>query len=260
MGKNKTLIWIDDRCDDMEQIARGAFMKLWEYGIYSKTVFFGDYYRKVSKSEFEIYKQTVNDLFFELYDLRCDPVAQEENSELVKLYNDYFKDDNINNLALCIPSNDNKELRKEIDSLIKEWKSLIHDNNVWVPDNKEIDQDYQVDSIFKSIENAENFVYALDVVLLKGDFKKLNCSYEKSVPVISMELYHFITKKLNAPCVLYSRYTYLNRLENNWKKLYYERYSDDKINNIDIKSREGLNFGALNKQTLEFIKNLVEKK
>lgn len=261
---DKFLLWIDDGNEDMEQVARGAFIELWKEGIYNKTIFFGDFKKRTTKQELEIFKNTVISLFLRLY-RTCNNSSIEyvskNNAQLQTLFDEYFNpkydEQNKKEIADCIPSDDENEFSDSIISLINSWKELDSREILRNSEKTETNAIYCVDKIFDIITTPEKYSYAIDVVLLEDDERKLNCENGKSLPVISMELYHYITKRLNSPCLLYSRYTYLNRLQDNWKDLYANLYNE-KLSSINIISRDDLYHGSLNESTIRCFKNLFQ--
>lgn len=250
-----TIIWIDDRDDDMEQIARGAFCELWQHGIFNKTVFLGDYIKEVSAEDCEAYSYTINDI---LYDLCRDKgvlanEVEEDNGELKTLFNAYQSNYSVTDMATCINDKRNLEYKEQIKSMINSWKKIDSTTKIQNKESIKSNPDYNVEHFFALIDNPSQFVYALDVVLLEGDEGKLNCDAEDRLPVLSMELYHYITKELKCKCLLYSRYTYLNRLSDNWRELYSILY--DVNDNLHILSREELYEGSVNQNIIINLSN-----
>lgn len=257
---NKTLIWIDDRDDKMEQVAYGTFPYLWKEGILNLTAFFGDNNGEISASNVMNYKKTVKNLFIKLYDRYIDPNNEESVNEyhkLFKLYNEIKPDFYFSKLAINL-SNNNETNKEKICFMTNLWKTDSSLYDKWIID-KPLEEKYSVECLLQTIDNYNEVSYALDLVLLEGDLSKLNCNQEDSEPVISMELYHYITKKLNRKCMIYSQYTYLDRLQNNWKYLYTQRYKDTKIEDINIVRREGLYKGSIKEETINELINLFDE-
>lgn len=265
-----TIIWIDDRSDDMEQIARGTFCALWKSGIFNKTVFLGDYVQEVSGEDCKAYSYLINDLLYEMFQSECENEDEdnedENNVALRKLYTNYKENYDVFDMATCINDEKNCVNKEQIVSMINHWKRLDSTTDIFEKDSKKLADDYKVDCFFQLINNPSQFVYALDIVLLKGDEEKLNCDTECSLPVLSMELYHYITKELKCKCLLYSRYTYLNRLANNWKKIYLSTYLTDNGNqenhkecDLNILPRDELYEGSVKKSVIQNLKDMFER-
>ncbi len=256
---DKTLIWIDDRDDKMEQVANGAFMHLWKEGIMNFTVFFGDCFGNISDTNVEFYNINVKNLFSDFYRHCINPDNQESINEFKDLYDLYEQlkpDESIPKFTLRLP-NDGKEHREKIQKLIDLWKNDPPSLKEWI-NKKALADKYSVECIFNAISDYDKVSYALDLVLLEGDLDKLNCNQEDCKPVISMELYRFITKTLKRKCVIYSQYTSLNKLQNNWKYLYSKHYDDTRIEDIDIIVRDGLYKGSINEEAIKKIKRLFK--
>lgn len=256
MNNKKILIWLDDSSNRMEQIARQTFSELWQVGIFNKTVFFGDYVQKVKGKNLKAYQLIVNDLFYHL--CQSKGIISEDNTtpflELSALYTDYQNNGSLEDIAISLHSEGVPEdVQEKIDALTTSWKQLANTKEIWGKTFKETEEKYDVSCIFETVADVKHFAYALDLILLDGDEDKLNCAEEKSVPIISMELYRYITTNLQAKCVLYSSDTCLNRLTNNWKMLYQKRYGKTQL---DIIQRSLLHRGSLDNATLETFKNL----
>lgn len=256
----KTLIWIDDRADDMEQIVRGAFCELWKEKIFSKTVFLGDFIQEVSEEDCSVYGYTVREILFDLcrdYGVIDPSRYKEDNSNLKDIYDKCKTLFDSKEFSTCIYDKKDEEFVKKIHLMIQNWKAVKSTQDVWDDNFVQTKNDLKPDDFFKLIENPEKFVYALDIVLLKGDESKLNCDINDSAPILSIELYHYITQELKCKCLLYSRYTNRNRLANNWKELYLKRHK--KECDLEILSRDGLFDGSIDRSYIEMIKNLFEK-
>lgn len=256
--KDSVIFWIDDRDDDMEQIVEGMFCELWKRGISNKTLFFGDAVREVDDERLSEYRGRVADEFqnlFVLYDGDIENMEPDEKkicSNLRAISEKDLADDHIDSLANWLPLNEDK-----IADVVKKWKIGI-DKETWESE-KELSQSYNLEELWKRLAPKINGTVALDVVLLEGDERKLNCKEDDACPVISMEFYYHITKKLGHQCVLYSKYTSLNRLQNNWKKLYKARYGDLQ-KELKIYSRRALYKGQINWAVLsEILKHISEE-
>lgn len=265
---NKRMIWIDDREDDMKKIISGTFPELWKEGINSQIIFFGDSYPRSANFTSKYFSRFLVDSFFDFYDACTEKegMLRDSNKNPVKKMYDSFssKKFNSNQLVKCIP--DDIDNSNEIISLMDAWKNLGNDEantkeflRVWDDEKSQLPEEYKTDLIFKLISPPQQCAFALDVVLLKGDEEKLNCKTEESIPIISMELYHYITVVLGCECLLYSRYTYSNRLQKNWSYLYKKRYNSSNQESIDIRSRDGLHHGVQNNETINAIKSKFKK-
>jgi len=260
---SKVLVWIDDKNDDMEAVARGAFIKLWKKGVFSRTVFFGDFHEKTSKDNLLCFKDTVIDLFNSVL-IEDNNVYEERfinnNSHLTELKETWFDSeslkDNDDVIAVCIPDEDESECGKRINDIISRWKGIRSVDEILGGEDGKVSKEYSVKTIFEEIENPGKYVYALDLVLLKGDEEKLNRETNEALPVVSMDLYHYITNVIKAPCVLYSRYTYLNQLQYNWKTLYKMIYNEDF--NDNILDRRFLQHGSCDNATLGLLVDLFK--
>lgn len=256
---NKTLIWIDDRDDKMEQVANGAFMYLWKEGIMNFTVFFGDGFRKISDTDVEFYNINIKNLFSDFYARCIDPKNHEsinEFKELDDLYKQLEPNDNIPKFTIRLPD-DAENHGEKIQKLIDLWKNNPPSLEEWEK-KKTLEDEYSVECIFDAINDYDKVSYALDLVLLEDDLGKLNCNQEKCKPVISMELYRFITEELKRNCAIYSQYTSLNKLQNNWKYLYSKHNDKKKVEDINIIVRDGLYKGSINNEAIQELKNLFK--
>lgn len=250
----KIIIWIDDSQNDMEGVANGAFIELWKAGIQNKTLFFGDFDGPVDELEYDEDIQFIfNDLYEECVNIN-DEYSKSEYDKICQIKDEAFSYDNTIELVKKIPD-DSNDKNSEIESLIKIWKENPPKIDDW-KSKKILTAKYNVNCIFDEIKNAD-VLYALDLVLLKGDENKLNCDIDSRVPVISIELYHYITHELKKKCILYSQFTYLNRLQNNWKELYKQRYGKDN-ENINIIGRDALNSGSIDTEVINSIKKFFE--
>ncbi len=260
---SKTIIWIDDREDEMEKVAKGAFVELWKEGIISRVAFLGNAFPDNTCDDpiFFVEEEIIGN--FQRFKYSCEnqvggfagidkKIVEEVDNELKK------HEEKKEYLAFCIPNNNQPELKERISKTLTSWekkKSISLEN--WNNKQYNLEEIYSVKSIFDSIENPQNFVYALDIILLKNDDDKLSCDIEKAEPILSLELYHYIREELKAPCLLYTRYSYLNRLRDNWISLYSQRYSDIEIDSIV--SRENLNLGSIDDSTINKLKGLCSK-
>ena len=125
---------------------------------------------------------------------------------------------------------------------------------IWIDGNTSLSDSFLVTPFFSLLENINDSAFALDVVLLKDDEKKLNQMSDDCIPILSMELYHYITTTLKAKCVLYSKYTYLHRLQENWKALYKARYNIE----VEMFPRDGLYLGSIDPVIINALKEATE--
>lgn len=244
----KTIIWIDDSFKDMEKAARGAFCELWKRGILNITVFFGDY-SKLTEYEAKNYRDITDFCFKRLYKNCIDennPNSIENFKELYNLKKRIVDNDLLNKQVIHLP-NDSITKKSEIQNIIKSWNDDPPKMDNWI-NNNYYSEKYNVKFLFDEINESKEMCYALDLVLLKSDEAKLNCAEDSCEPVISMELYHYITEVLNAKCFLFSRFTYLNRLQRNWLDLYKKRYNNS--DNIKIYERSGFAKDCMNYETI----------
>lgn len=248
---NKTIVWIDDSQNDMEQVAQEAFVEFWKAGIQNVTLFFGDYDGPVDKAVYTSDLRYIYDYMYNECINNDDEYSKKEYSELFSLHNCTNNTDKENLLVIQLPE-DSKTQHERIYALIELWKKDPPSLNNWVS-KKPLDAKYSVDCVFECLKD-DDVLYALDVVLLEGDFKKLNCDTDSCTPVISIELYHYITQTLKKKCIVYSHFTYLNRLPNSWNYLYNQRYGDD----VDIINREGLYSGSSNSKTINKVKDIFK--
>ena len=268
--KDKFLIWIDDSADDMEPLLYGIIPKLWENNIVSKTVFLGDATRIPSDVTLKIYEQKIYNVFnnfLKSINENTTILSSDESNYIKELQEKYFSKYTHGDFAMQVSDDSTNE--------IAAWKNLNTDEKNAFIEKYKSDNDYKnkytVESILNVIDNTllpkksadENksyeVVYALDLVLLEKDEEKMNCISDQAIPIISMELYNYITKTLNKKCIIYTKYTFLNRVQNNWKNLYSKIYNDSEICRVEIKSREGLQFGSLNKHTIDCFKSMFER-
>lgn len=251
----KKIIWIDDSQNDMEKVSDGAFIELWKEGILNIVCFFGDSNGFVVKDDFNY---DLNCLFTEIHE-RCikkdNRYSQNEYENVIDLYNLVYDSKNPIELVKQFPNDSNNELDK-IMKLINVWKDNPPSLEEWSSDG-ELDSKYNVSCFLNEITADDISLYALDLVLLAGDENKLNCNKEKAIPIISIELYHYITEILNKKCIVYSQYTFLNRLQDNWNYLYKIRYGNDSEDNIKIMGRDGLYQGSISMETICKIKNTI---
>ena len=251
---DKTIIWIDDSQNDMEAVATGAFVEFWRAGIQNKTLFLGDFDGPVDKADYE---NDIHYIFNDEYEESVnanDEYSKSENNKICDIQKTIFSDNTPIQLVKKLPddSNDKYDI---IKSLIETWKENPPKIEDWKSQN-DLGPNFSVNCVFDEIENAD-VLYALDLVLLKGDEVKLNCDIDSCIPILSLELYHYITQKLKKECILYSQFTYLNRLQNNWKYLYKERYGVN-MENIDIIGRTALNCGSIDTEIINKIKKMFE--
>ncbi len=257
-----TIVWIDDREDEMEKVARGAFVELWKEGILSRVAFLGNAFPDCICDDPICFADEEIIGNFKRYKYCCENQLGGTaivNEAILKEVDDELSNLDKNYLAFCIP-NDNvtSDLQNKINVILESWEkrnSILSEN--WCNRQYRLEELYSVKNIFASIENPGDFAYALDIILLKNDEDKLNCDIKLAEPILSMELYHYITKELGAPCLLYTKYSYLNRLRDNWISLYSKRYND--IEGDSIVSRENLNLGSIDNSTIVKLKELCTK-
>lgn len=235
----KKLIWIDDRMDDMMKVAQGMFHLLWTQGIFNKTFFFGDAFQEVLAESVGGYQYLVATEFLKLR-RREDILGTAAANHLNEIYNHFFtnsRSETLSALATRVPLENTT-----VHAVVEAWKAS--DNATTWESRQPLPDHFDVAPIFDFIDFDNDTAFALDVILLDGDDQKLNCEKDLAVPIISMELYRYITTTLHAKCTLYSRYTYWNRLQQNWCSLYTARYGESP-NPPVIHCRRGLYIGHI---------------
>ena len=250
MAMNK-LVWIDDSYVGMKNVVRGTFPLLWREGIISRVVFLGDFDDRAPQINPEEFRRFVSACFSD-FNIACQRESVDTpkvDPTVLSTINDDIADNReaLGKSLLYKAQNESSTLLA-----INEWKSLT-ESTEW--DKKDengkpvaLKQELSIASIISGMSIPDNAVCALDIVLLKGDEDKLNCNAANCKPIISMEIYHEIVK--NHKCLLYSRYTSEQQLRDNWKMLYTKRYGAEPE---EIRPREGLYKGSINKATLKMI-------
>lgn len=102
------------------------------------------------------------------------------------------------------------------------------------------------------IQNPKDYVYMIDVKLMLQDVEKIDCEQQDCKPIISMELFNFIKNELKQDYIIYSRYTYLNRVNDNWNYVYEKTYTDN--HKVEILDRTGFIYGSIDKS---YVKKLL---
>lgn len=215
----RKLIWVDDRADEMEQILRGAFYDFWDRYVFNQIVFFGDAFGEITGHDVERFDSKLKAVFSQYLKSRRIWTDDESNSDEVK---DFISQ--VSN-SVCVSSIRNSTHADHIDK----WKKL--DMETWRDSSKSMHDIYipsYLDELIQN-DNGDQIVFALDLVLLEGDLEKLDCDQSLARPILSMEIYHYIKKTLRKECVLYSRYTFRDRFQNNWKHVYSLRYPKESI-------------------------------
>lgn len=239
--KRKDLIWIDDRNDDMEQVVKGMFCRLWGKGIFNRTLFFGDAIQEVDDNLMHVFQYTVVSEFYWLWRQYGDPASGQTGGlqAIKERLESGNQEEILSALVSRIPFTEDN-IRRTVTA----WKQGI-DKATWLGKGN-LPEALDIAPILNHItaDGDGTTAFALDVILLEGDGKKLNCEADYAKPIISMELYHYITEILHAKCTLYSRYTYLNMLQRNWVYLYTARYGDDS-KQVTIHPRRGLYEGQI---------------
>lgn len=249
-----TIIWINDRKNDMENIVRGAFPMLWANKIIGKTVFLGNaVYHDMDNFDPEAFSWLVSDVLA----MNIKSRYASENAgfkRALQEMNTYYEEEKPKDVFVLAPSDE------KTASILGKWKNIIskqsrHDES----DDETCKNAVQCVGEFfceneKSSDNIipakSEYLYMLDVVLLDQEYKSLIDGQQDFV--LSMALYYYITKKLNAKCFLYSMHTYLSSLQNNWINLY-KKLDDDAPNNLEIIPRTQFFSGSLNIDKLNFI-------
>ncbi len=249
-----TIIWINDRKNDMENIVRGTFPKLWASGILGKAVFLGNaVYHDMDDFDPEAFSLLISDVLT----MNIKSRYASENPDFKKALqemNTYYEKNTPKDVFVLAPSN------KTAEGIINKWKEIIYKKDIYDKDNNKMceaavkcvggffcDNDESGDNVIPA--NSE-YVYMLDVVLLDQEYNSLIA--KEPGFVLSMALYYYITKELHAKCFLYSMHTYLSSLQNNWINLY--RKLDDKApKDLEIFSRTQFFAGSLNMDKLNFI-------
>lgn len=256
----KTIVWINDKKSDMENIVRGAFPILWEHQVIGKTVFLGDAaFQDMEQFDVDFFKELIKDVLamkIKSHFTSCASNSEQIKNSLTQMLN-YYESDNDDYVYVLAKS------KKYLASVISEWNNVVSEYNKNNASIKKIDQ--CVGKLFASKDNQaeitvpqnEKYLYMLDVVLLKDEDKNLIDG--KTKLVLSMALYYYITKKLNAKCFLYSTHTYNSTLQTNWKELYANL--DNKADDIVIIPNTQFFPGSTNKNTLEsIIKDIPDHK
>lgn len=249
-----TIIWINDRKNDMENIVRGSFPVFWANGILGKAVFLGNaVYHDMQDFDPEIFSELISDVLA----MNIKRSRANENADLrqaLEKMNTYYeekKPKDVFVLALSDP---------KINAIISEWEGIISKQK----QPGEFDDEMlkkAVQCIGKFFENNEEsddkiipsnkeYVYMLDVVLLEQDYKSLIDDQPNFV--LSMALYYYITKELKAKCFLYSMHTYLYSLQNNWMSLY-KKWDANAPEDLKIIHRTNFFAGSLNYDKLNSI-------
>lgn len=249
-----TIIWINDRKNDMENIVRGSFPIFWAKGVLGKAVFLGDaVYHDMDRFNPEAFSQIISGVLA----MNLKSRYALENADFKKALegmNTYYEAENPKDVFVLAPSD------KKIADIISKWRDIISKRN----QHDEIDGELCekvvqcVRGFFHNDERASDniipankeYVYMLDVVLLEQDYKSLIDG--KPDFVLSMALYYYITKELKAKCFLYSMHTYLSSLQNNWKSLY-KKLDDNAPKDLEIIPRTQFFAGSLNIDKLNYI-------
>lgn len=249
-----TIIWINDRKNDMENIVRGSFPTLWSEEIFSKAVFLGDaVYHDMDKFDSEAFSSLVSDVLAMNLKSRYASEHPDYKMALQKM-NAYYEKEMPKDVFVLATSDE------QIADIISKWEKIDYEND----DKAREDTVQCVSELFCEDEKSSNkiipknskYVYMLDVVLLDKEEKSLIGGQHQIV--LSMALYYYITKKLKAKCFLYSKHTYLSFLQNNWIELYNELYNDAP-ENLKIIPRAQFFAGSLNIDELNFIINQFPK-
>lgn len=249
-----TIIWINDRKNDMENIVRGSFPVFWANGLLGKTVFLGDaIYQDMDNFNREAFSWLISDVLAMNLKSRYASENTDFKKALEKM-NTYYETENPKDVFVLAPSD------PKIVDIISKWRDIISKQN----QRGEIDDetcekavqcvseffDNNEESSDNIIPAKEEYVYMLDVVLLEQEYKSLIDGQPDFV--LSMALYYYITKKLNAKCFLYSMHTYLSSLQNNWINLY-KKLDDGAPKDLKIIPRTQFYTGSLNIDELNFI-------
>lgn len=245
-----TIIWINDRKNDMENIVRGAFPMLWANKIIGKTVFLGNaVYHDMGNFDSKAFSWLISDvLAMNIKSRRA--LENEDFRNALKEMNSYYENENPKDVfVLGTPDTKIVDLLDELSEQIIDDES--HDrtcaNVVKCVEGFFNEDETSADNI---IPAKSEYIYMLDVVLLDQEYKSLIDGKQKFV--LSMALYYYITKKLNAKCFLYSMHTYLSSLQNNWINLY-KKLDGDAPKNLEIIPRTQFFAGSLNIDKLNFI-------
>ncbi len=249
-----TIIWINDRKNDMENIVRGAFPKLWASGILGKAVFLGNaVYHDMNNFDQEAFSSLISDVLAMNIKSRYAEENEDFKSALQKM-NTYYENENPKDVFVLAQS------EEKIAGIIDNWEKIISNQNKNDESSGETRENAVkcVKDLFCESGKSDNdlipankeYVYMLDVVLLAQEHERLISGQHDLV--LSMALYYYITNTLKAKCFLYSMHTYLSSLQKNWIDFY--RKLDDKApSNLKIIPRTQFYAGSLNIDELNFI-------
>ncbi len=249
-----TIIWINDRKNDMENIVRGSFPIFWANGVLGKTVFLGDaVYHDMDKFDSEAFSCLISDVLAMSIKGRFASENMDFKNALQKM-NKYYEDEKPKDVFVLAPS------EKKTEDIIDKWKNIIYkQNRPDVSDDETGENAVQCVGDFFSKDEKSNdniipankeYVYLLDVILLDQEDNSLISGQQDFV--LSMALYYYITKKLNAKCFLYSMHTFNSSLQKNWINLY-KKLDNDAPNDLNIIPRTQFFAGSLNIDKLNFI-------
>jgi len=234
------LIWIDDSYTKMEPILKGAFYKLWEKNIFCQIVFWGDEFGEATDSEDDVFQRKLKDAF----------AMYRRTSEGSAKASDREQQDLIERVETqrCVSSIRVSDYQTHIEA----WKTI--EPSVWVPgaDLKSIYTPSYLEALVE--ETGDEVVFALDLVLLEGDKVRLE---KEDIPILSMELYHYIRHVLNKECVLLTAHAFGRNFPSKWKQVYRHRYTESADSAIG--SREYFHRGTIKMRVLEEMESLFHR-
>lgn len=226
----KKLIWIDDDIHKMAKLVNSIFLNLWSKGIESYTILMGDYYK--SKSYFPDYNSN---------DLSC--FRNKAVSSFARFCNFQFYKSNEFRTMIGYEEieNENYDDLSAMQIYQRYVRRLINDNIVKIISKNELrisEEKFSYLELFKNVIedlSAEKYSFAVDVRLIKNDYK--NILEGNSIACVN------IIKELK---------------QNNYSFVLYSSYEEDeefneKLKKVVEKEVDSWNFELLN--SLEFQKN-----
>ena len=227
---------------------------LWANEIFGKAVFLGNaVYQDMDNFNSEVFSCLISDVL--AMNLKSRHASENANfKQALQKMNKYYETENPKDVFVLAPSDE------DTAKIIDRWKGIISEQNQHngIDDKMREEAVQCVSDFFCENEESHNniipakkeYVYMMDVVLLDQEHKSLIDGQQNLV--LSMALYYYITKKLNAKCFLYSMHTYLSSLQNNWIRLY-KMLDDDAPKDLKIIPRTQFYTGSLNMDELNFI-------
>lgn len=210
--EEKKVMWIDSKWECLDDIIiKYALVELWRNAIDSKVLFINSY----GKETF------YNDLLVDFI-----------RHSFFKLYNGMFSQElletDTGDKGLEFLKEKGKRLKEELER--KEDLAFIVENS----------ESYDVQKVFSSVKNPEEYTYMLRLDLLANEWNILNHNCNEKV--LSMDLYYYITEVLKAPCILYSGISYCDRAQTNWEKYYLSNYNVTNKDSIKMMHIDDFNF------------------